>query len=266
MKKVILSLTLASTVLLSSGYTYDEHGHEHLGTAEIATLEVFKNDIIDNSNQIEFATKKEGTVAVSGTLSIGNEIKYFDITPRYNITENIGLDARLPIVQNSDTDKFGIGDFSVAGNYHFGNPGSQYGTNISTLRYKSSTGSDTDGLGTGEGTISLTHTLAKNLQNSLRVHGLVTYQMNMGDIDDAIAIMGGLSHTNLIDYAIVNTKLTYYTRGNLSVADLWAELSSEKMIGLPFSAGIKIPLINSYDGTDLDKSFVFYLSATGFFN
>ena len=225
------------------------------------------NDIIDHSNQIEFANQGAGAMALTGALSLGSDVKLIDVVPRYNPTGNLGFDARLPIVNNSNTDKFGIGDISLSGNYHFGNLDSEYGTNITTLRYKASTGSDTDGLGTGEGSITLTHTLAKNLDGDLRLHGLLTYAMNMGDIDDAIALMGGVSHTGLINNVASNAKFTYYTQGDFTAADLWVELSSKKLIdGVPLATGLKIPLIDSYDGTDLDKYFLLYASFTGFFD
>jgi hypothetical protein len=276
MKKITLLLAVATTFALASDHhdcTYDWVTGTYIcpthigGTSELATLETFKNDVIDHANQIEFANKGEGAMAVTGALSIGKDIKFVDIVPRYNPTGNIGFDARLPVIQNSDSDKFGIGDISLSGNYHFGNLDSEYGTNITTLRYKASTGSDTDGLGTGEGSITLTHALAKNLDNDLRFHGLLTYAMNMGDIDDAIAAMGGISHTGLIDNVATNSKFTYYMQGDLTVADLWVELSSSKIVdGVPLSTGLKIPLIDSYDGNDLDKYFMLYASFTGFFN
>lgn len=261
MKKIVLLLTVATTFALASDH------HHGPSTSQLVTLETFKNDIIDHSNQVEFANKGADAVAVTGAISLGSDIKLIDVVPRYNPTKNLGFDARLPIMQNSDTDKFGIGDISLSGNYHFGNLGSEYGTNITTLRYKTSTGSDTDGLGTGEGAITLTHTLAKNLDNDLRFHGLLTYAMNMGDIDDAIAAMVGISHTGLIDNVATNSKVTYYTQGDFTAADLWVELSSTKLIdGIPFATGLKIPLIDSYDGKDLDKYFILYASFTGFFD
>ena len=64
MKKITLSLILVSAILLSSEHDSccnDEH--EHLGAAELLTFEVFKNDIIDNSNQIVFAKKDEAKAA-----------------------------------------------------------------------------------------------------------------------------------------------------------------------------------------------------------
>ena len=261
MKKITLSLVLATAFLLASD-------HHHISTSELATLETFKNDIIDHSNQIEFANKGADAMAITGAISIGSDIKLIDVVPRYNPTGNLGFDARLPIMQNSESDEFGIGDISLSGNYHFGNLDSEYGTNISTLRYKASTGSDTDGLGTGEGSITLTHALAKNLEGDLRVHGLLTYAMNMGDIDDAIALMGGMSHKGLMpSVGVANTKLTYFTQGDFTAADLWVELSSKKLIdGVPLSTGLKIPLIDSYDGSDLDKYFLLYASFTGFFD
>lgn len=278
MKKIVLSLLAASVSLMASagchlvwnGVTFVEVCPKvSLGSfSELATLETFKNDIIDHSNQVEFANKGEGSAAIGGALGLGNDVKWLDIVPRYNPTGNIGLDARLPMVQNSDSDEFGIGDISLSGNYHFGNLDSEFGTNITTLRYKASTGEETDGLGTGEGAISLTHTLAKNLGDGLRFHGLAQYTMNMGDIDDAIALMGGVSHTELVpDMAVLNAKFTYFQMDKLSVADLWIESSSTTIVpGVPLSAGLKIPLINDYDGADPDKYFMLYATMHSFFD
>lgn len=240
-----------------------------IGSAsELATLETYKNDIVDHTNQIEFANKGEDAMGIGGSIGIGKKIKWIDIVPRYNPTGNIGLDARLPLVQNSETDKFGIGDFSISGNYHFGNLNSEYGTNITTLRYKSATGDLKDGTGTGESAISLTHTLAKNIGSDLRVHGLAQFTYNMGDVENSIAIMGGLSHTELIPQtAVANVKFTYYHQDKLTVADLWMELSSSTVVpDVPLSAGLKIPIMNDLDGADPEKYFMLYATMHSFFD
>ncbi len=277
MKKVLLSLALSASALLASAGchwefingTWVEHCPTAMGTSELATMQTFKNDVIDHTNQIDFATKGEGAMAVDGTLSIGSDIHYVDVVPRYNPTGNLGFDVRLPIVRNGESDEMGIGDISTSANYHFGTLESEYGVNISTLRYIASTGDEDNGLGTGSGAIVLTHALAKDLNQELRVHGLLNYTHYMDDdYDDSIALMGGISHMGLLpNVAVANVKFTYFMEDKLSVADLWAELSSTNIVpGIPLSSGIKIPLIDSYDGSDLDKTFMIYVKAMGFFN
>lgn len=275
MKKTTLLLAFASTIALASpgGHCFWNGTtlvcpQTHVGNYGTGPLETYKNDIIDHTNQIDFANKGEGAAAVTGTLTLDEDIKLIDVVPRYNPTGNIGLDMRLPVLQNSNSDEFGIGDISASGNYHFGNLDSEYGTNITTLRYKASTGDENKGLGSGESSITLTHTLAKNLENDLRFHGFLTYSMNMGDVDDSIALMGGVSHMGLMpNVAVANTKFTYFKQDDLSVADIWVELSSSKIVdGVPLSTGFKIPLINEADGYDGDKTFMLYASMTGFFN
>ncbi len=280
MKKVIATLALGAVALLASpghgdGCVYNWATGEYdcpamsvSGTSELATLQTYKNEIVDHTNQVEFAKKGEGAMAVSATASFGKDIHYVDIVPRYNPTGNLGFDVRFPLIQNGESDEFGIGDISASSNYHFGNLQGDYGFNLTTLRYIAATGDDEKGLGMGEGAVALTHTLVKDITADVRVHGLVNYTMIMGDIDDSMALMAGVSHMGLIpSVAAVNAKFTYFAQDKLSVADLWMELSSTNIVpGVPLSGGLKVPLMDDYDGEELDKAFMLYVSAMGFFN
>ncbi len=65
---------------------------------------------------------------------------------------------------------------------------------------------------------------------------------------------------------ITNAKITYFNSGDYSAADIWVEWSSKKIVdGVPLSAGFKVPLYNDFDGNDVDKTFLLYLSASSFF-
>ncbi len=257
MTKVTLSLLAASTLLLASP--------SHSG-GEFATLNTFINDVIDNTNQIDFANSGK-TLGATGIFVFAEDVQALDIALRYNLNANVGFDARLPIVKNDFSDETGIGDFSVSTNYHFGQPESEYGTNITTLRYKTSTGDVDDRLGTDESAVTLSHTIAKDLSNGFSFHGLATYSMNSGDIEDSFALMAGTSHQCFFSENVTtNAKITYYNQDDLSAADLWIQWSSTKIItDIPLSAGIKIPLLNDYDGEDLDKTVLFYVSASNFY-
>jgi hypothetical protein len=253
MKKITLSLLAVSVALLASP------GHTHHGGG--TTMATFVNDVIDNTNQIKFANSG-ATWGTTGTLVIDEDINILDVALRYNPTANWGLDARIPIVNNDITDETGIGDFSISGNYHFGTPDSEYGTNITTLRYKNASGDVDKGLGTDEDSYTLSHTVAKAFPNGFSFHGLATYTLNSGDIEDSFALMAGTSHQCLLtDKAVTNAKITYFHQDDFSATDLWIEWSNTNVLkGVPLAGGIKIPLQD-----DFDKTFLFYLSASGFF-
>ncbi|OQX60178.1 MAG: hypothetical protein B5M52_00855 [Helicobacteraceae bacterium 4484_230] len=260
MKKIVVTL-FACSILLSAA-PWERH---HINS-EFATLQTFTNDIIDNTDQIEFANSDK-QLGTTGAVQVGDDINLLDLSMRYQPIDHLGFDIRLPVVSNDIADEFGIGDFSLSANYHFGQPEADFGTNITTLRYKTTSGNEDKGLGTGEGSFTLTHTTAKDIAGGFRLHGLLTYTLNSGDIDDSFAVMFGGSHECLLsEYVTTNVKITYFDQDKLGVADLWVEWSTEKIIpGAPLSAGLKIPLINKLDGDSLHKSVLFYVSASSFF-
>ena len=260
MKKITLAL-FACSVLLSAA----PWGHHHINS-EFATQQMFTNDIIDNTDQIEFVNSDK-QLGATGTLEIGDDIDLIDLSMRYQPIDHLGFDIRLPVVSNDIVDEFGIGDFSLSANYHFGRPEEDFGTNITTLRYKTTSGDEDKGLGTGEGSFTLTHTTAKDIAGGFRLHGLLTYTFNSGNIDDSFALMFGGSHECLLsEYVTTNAKITYFDQDKLSVADLWVEWSTKKIIpDAPLSAGFKIPLVNKFDGDSLNKTVLFYVSASSFF-
>ena len=261
MKKITVAFFASSALLLAAHW---EHHHE--ASSEFATLQMFTNDIIDNTHQIEFANSDK-QLGGTGTVEVGDDVDLLDLSVRYQPIDHLGFDARLPVISNDIADEFGVGDFSLSANYHFGQPDADFGTNITTLRYKTTSGNEDKGLGTGEGSFTLTHTTAMDIAGGFRLHGLLTYTLNSGDIDDSFGVMFGGSHECLLsEYVTTNAKITYFDQDKLSVADFWIEWSTKKIIpGAPLSAGLKIPMINKFDGDSLHKPFLFYVSASGFF-
>ncbi|RLA72663.1 MAG: hypothetical protein DRG24_02345 [Epsilonproteobacteria bacterium] len=275
MKKITLALLACSALLTASS----GHDHGHGKTSEQATLQTFTNDIIDNTTQVEFANsdKKMGATAIVG---VGDEHNVLDLALRYQPINHLGFDIRLPIVDNEVTDENGIGDFSASANLHFGKFSDTMGTNIFTFRYKSTSGDEEKGLGSGADAYTVTYTMANDLSSHIRFYLLGTYTFNSDDdsdsknvieYEDAYAGMLGLSYESTVS---TNTKVTYFEQDipggadTLTVADFWLEFSTKKIVpNVPMALGVKIPIVSEYDKDliDLDKTYLFYFSMSSFF-
>ena len=266
MKKITLALLASASLLMASDH------HEEPNN-ELVTYQTFTNDIIDNTNQVEFVNsgKKMGA---TGIVGVGDKHNIIDLALRYQPIDHLGFDIRLPIQDNDFTDETGIGDASVSVNYHFGQFADTFGTNIFTFRYKSTSGDEDKGLGTGEDAYTLTYTMANEITDDVRFYGLLTYTMNPGeytdsttgtviDYDDSYAGMLGASYESTVS---TNAKVTYFGQDDLSVSDFWIELSTKKVIpNVPLAIGVKIPITNKDDNFDYDKTYLFYLSVSSFF-
>jgi len=271
MKKITLGLVACSALLMASPH------HAPDFPTELVTMignQGLVNDVIDHMNQVDMANKPAGTTGVTGQIVAGGDnVNLFNVSVRHNFNANVGVDFKLPVVMSEGDygmeswDETGIGDISVAANYHFGTPASEYGTNITTLRYKSTTGDDEKYVGSGEGAFTLSHKIAKDLQNGFSFHGLASYTLNDGEVEDSMLFMVGTSHQCLLsDKAVTNAKFTYFDDGDTTVADIWLEWNSDKVFaGIPVGAGIKIPIIDEYMDYDGTKAVMVYLSTSGFF-
>jgi len=267
MKKITLALLACSALLMAS--------RDHGTTSEQATLQTFTNDIIDNTNQVEFANSDK-KMRATGIVGVGDEHNIIDLALRYQPIDHLGFDIRLPIQENEISDETGIGDASASVNMHFGQTTDSMGTNIFTFRYKSTSGDEDKGLGTGADAYTLTYTMANDLTEHVRFYGLATYTFNTDDkndneIEDAYAGMLGTSYESTVS---TNMKMTYFEQDipggadTLTVLDFWLEFSTKKIVpNVPMALGVKIPIISEFDKdtTDLDKTYLFYFSMSSFF-
>lgn len=269
MRKILLAATL-STASLFGVSLYDNT--DAVVIAEPATI----NEVSIATVRTDFASNKQTAMAMAQYIHSG-DVSVVNIPLGYNVTQNIGLETGIPIVQNKTfaNDETGLGDISVGVNYHFGDFSSASGLNMTTLRYKSSTGDENKGLGTGEDAYTLSHNFAKEVGAGFRLHALAAYTLNGGEIvGDSYNAMLGASRTCLLEESLrTNVKVTYlhmdendYDFNGLTSLDVWLEWNSKNM---PLGFGVKIPVINetSSFGTtmDADKTVLFYVSAGSFF-
>lgn len=298
MKKILLSAALMAVPMFASPYScspdYDCPATEAVTLLEPTTV----NEVVTNVGRMDFANSSEQKAAVTGQFIYSGDAKVISLPLGYNVTENIGLEAGVPIVSvkwiNTTTfakeDNVGLGDISVGANYHFGNYGAGSGLNVTTIRYKSSTGDEKKGLGLGKDSYTLSHAFAKDL-GVVRAHASLSYTLNDDTVlGNSYNVMIGASRPCLLSDAVrTNVKLTYFNideviknskvyASGFRTMDLWVEWNSEKIVtGVPLGFGIKIPLVNEFTYTDYatagfptktadgDKKFLAYLSVSSFF-
>lgn len=294
MKKFLFSLALlglgtslsAALCQYPDGYVYDYPSGCPAGTEPVQTDSTTTtaepttvNTIINNTNRVEFS--QSGDIAsASAQLINSGDVTMLNIPLAYNVTNNIGLEAGVPLAKNKSNS--GIGDVTLGVNYHFGHYGSAYGANVTTFTYKTTTGDENKGLGLGKPSMTLAHTFAKDLTTTYRFAALLSYTLN----DDAAlgnamsAMIGGSRPCLLSNKVRTNAKVTYYkidalnkpviSIPGLTSVDFWLEFSSDKLVnGVPLGAGVKVPLINQFEFQsktyDAEKYVLFYLSASSFF-
>lgn len=274
MKKVIFSTLAASSMVYG---VYLDQNTDASVVAEQSTV----NEVVSSVNTVDFATSNN-TAMVAGQYINNGKVSMINIPLAYNVTNNIGLELSVPYVKNSVTtgkEESGIGDISGGINYHFGDFSSKYGANVSTFRYKSTTGDENKGLGIIDEAYTISHSFAKDVGAEFRGHALLSYTINGGKvIGNSYTGMVGASHPCLLYRKVrTNAKFTYMhidendnKFNGLNSMDLWLEWNSDKLFSsIPVGLGIKIPLVNESlnngKATDVDKQVLFYLSMGSFF-
>ena len=272
MKKIVLSLIAISTIAFSAEF-YDLHGTESVSLVQNQTI---VNTIIADTPQTDLITTKKDYGATAQFVYSEN-VNILNIPLGMQIGSGFGIEAYVPIIDTpNDT---GIGDISIGGNYNFGSVFDSTGVNITSLLYKTTTGDETKGLGSGKGAVTLSHKIAKNLSEKYTLNGSLSYTLNDDTISgDSYMAMIGASMPCLISNQVrTSAKLTYFavedytnqwgwTSGEVNSADLWLQWDSTTLVNnLPLGFGVKIPLLNEMDGNDADKTLLFYLSVTSFF-
>lgn len=290
MKKGLVLLAMSSIALFGSCDIYDgQVSGDCKAAAEtqvFVTNQTVVNNIIVDTPKTDLITQDKSFGASAQYINAG-EVSMINIPLGINIGSNFGVETNIPVVSvkgfvnpNSfqKEDNFGLGDVSVGGNFHFGMI-TQEGLNITTLLYKTTTGDEDKGLGSGKDAVTLSHKFVKYVTDRATVNALLSYTLN----DDAVsgnaymAMIGGSMPCLLNDDIITNAKVTYFhtdevsknsivTSPELKTADLWLNWDVNQYFNhIPVSFGVKIPLLNQIGSTDIDKTYLFYLSLSSFF-
>jgi hypothetical protein len=272
MKKIALSLIVTSVSLLA----YNEYvGHGETTDSKILIEnQTVVNNIVADTPKTNFITSGKNYGAAAQVI-YGDEVSILNIPLGMRIGYGFGVEASIPLVDNSNSSESGIGDVSIGGNYYFGGLFESTGQNITSLLYKTTTGDETKGLGTGVDAISLSHSFTKNIGDKYTANALLSYTINDDTVsgDSYMAMVGGSMPCLVSDKVTTSAKLTYfniaenqYNFGELSSADLWIQWDSTKLVNnLPLGFGVKVPLLNEVDGISIDKTLLFYLSVASFF-
>lgn len=276
MKKIALSLLVASMSLMA----YDDYNHEESTDSEVyVESQSVVNNIVTDTTKTNLVTSDKDYGAAAQYINAG-DISIINIPVGMKVGYGFGVEANVPLVSVTDygwqqDDNTGLGDISLGVNYNFGKTSGSKGLNISTVLYKTTTGDDTKGLGSGVSAITLSHSFTKDVTEKYTVSALASYTLNDDTVlGDSYMLMAGASMPCLVsDKVKTSTKLTYfytddnkYSNGELTNIDLWLQWDSDKLVKkIPLGFGIKIPLVSELNGNDADKTVLFYLSASSLF-
>jgi hypothetical protein len=277
MKKIVLTALLGSTALFGSSLHFSSDNTDIAVVAEQTTV----NDITVSNTRTDFALGTH-TAMASAQYIYNGDVSIVNVPLGYNITDNVGLEVNFPFVQvKSDfaETQRGMGDISVGANYHFGNYESASGLNLTTLRYKTTTGDEDKALGTGKAAYTLSHNFAKEVGGGFRFHALAAYTLNDKEVlGNAYNLMFGTSMPCLLNENVrTNVKVVYFNMdendfdmNGLTTADVWVEWNTQNLLQyVPLGFGVKIPVMNETTafGTtvDADKTVLFYVSVGSFF-
>lgn len=298
MKRILLLSLVASASLMASPFHCSDNPDVECSTDTLVIADQSStNDIINNNARMDLSDGDKMALA-GGEFIFNGDIRILNIPLGYNITQNIGIEAGIPLVNNSKfqtgitfagtpiyEDNTGLGDVSVGANYHFGSYMAPYGLNVTTFRYKSTTGDRKKGLGTDYEAYTLSHAFAKELSFfELRTNALISYTLNHEAVlgNTLNAMIAASRPCLLTDKVRTNMKLAYRNieevtlNGSPSSAgynnlDFWLEFNSDKLMNdIPVGLGVKVPIVDdvTFNGTTREgsKTFMFYVSLGAAFN
>ena len=296
-KKIVLSI-LAATSLL---YGYND-GYDSDDSSEESTLvknQTVVNNIIADATKTDLAENDKhagmgGTTkrfAATAQYIYSDKINIFNIPLGMNVGYGFGVEVNVPVVlvdkEASPTgeNESGLGDISAGINYHYGFMAAPSGLSIFTVLYKTTTGDEKKGLGSGADAYSFSYKYAKSF-GKYALHALGNYTINntydgtgwsVDYGDSYMAMIGGSMPCLLSDKVTTSAKLNYFHGdenenswgtefGKVDTVDLWVQWDTTELIkNVPLGAGVKIPLMNEVDDKDVDKKFSFYVSISGLF-
>ncbi len=273
MKKITVSLLITSSLVFGAF-------HPDLDQTDSEVYienQVVVNEIIGGTSKVEFIDSDKEVGVGAKFINVG-DINILNFPLNYSLDSNYALELNFPLVSNRDSvagERWtGVGDISFGANYHTGSALDERGSNISTITYKSTTGSDSKGIGAAVTSLTFSHRIARDYDEMIRLYGFASYTLS-NTADSTMLMFGGSRPCLLNDKLTTNIKLTYFHIDSLvtladtevDTLDLWASWTSKKLVdGLPLGFGFKLPLINTRGGDSQDKTILFYLSASSFFD
>lgn len=272
MKKISLAVLLSFSLLYSSEFDWEKtDGEVYIGSQSIV------NDVIGSTNKIDFINSNQD-MGVSGQFISAGDISILNIPLSYSLDEEYSLELTTPVISSksnvSGDTLTGIGDISLGGSYYFGKPSDKKGSNITTLTYKSTTGAEEKALGSYTSSLTISQRVTKDINDKMQVNGFASYTLD-NSADSTLFMIGGSHPCLLSDKVTTSAKITYLHIDSASSVfytavesvDLWLGWSSNKLVvNTPLGFGLKLPIINEKGGDSKDKTVLFYLSASSFFD
>jgi len=267
MKKYILPLFLTSTIVSATT--------EYTENINIIYDQNIVNEFMNHELKFNLANKRRGALASQSQYIYNGDYTLVNLPFAYNISRKIGVEINTPIIsigksKYHEKAEIGLGDISLGVNYNFGKYSSQYGSNITTFRLKTTTAKEEKGLGTGLEAYTISHNFAKDIKN-IRMYALLAYTINDDSIGDTLNLMvAGKRECFLSDKITTTAKLAYTTIKKpmkYDRLDLMVEFYSNKLIAqMPLTLGFRVPLIETTWKDNGSKTFSIYLNMDGFFN
>lgn len=270
MKKITLSLLVASSLLFGAF-----HPNEDTTDGEVYIQnQVVINEIIGGSSKVDFIDSDKKVGVGTQLVNVG-DVSILNLPVSYALDSNYVLELNVPIVSNKDSitkdREIGLGDISFGGNYHVGTALDEDGSYITTVTYKSTTGNDNKGIGGTVTSLTFSQRVSRDYDEMIRLHGFASYTLN--NTGDSTMLMFGASRPCLLsDKLTTNVKLTYFHIDSLvntevDTLDLWLGWTSKKLVNSTLLGfGFKLPIINEKGGDSKDRTILFYLSVSSFFD
>jgi hypothetical protein len=240
---------------------------------QLVVDQVVTTTVIDNPG-LAYAEmeKNQKNIGFGISFVYSDAIKLWSLPVSYRINDQFGIRGSLPLLNNSETSKTGIGDISIGFDYFSSIFGSE--KQITEFRYKSTTGSADDGLGSGNDSFGLSQTMTGLNLYDINWFGTIGYSFNSSgqyrdySYGDIMLISVGAT-MNYVYY--ISTRLNYFSAatdqyagseiGNeYSTTDLFIDVSNMRFSDIPLTVGIKIPIATE----NADKTFQIYANISSF--
>lgn len=216
MKKVLLTSLVAAVALFGSeGHYFTQEGSERAVVIESTTA----NEIVLSGTRVDFHAGDQQAV-VSGQFLYAGDVKMVNIPLSYKLTPHFALEASVPLVSVmnytdpvtlEEEDNYGIGDVSVGVNANYGAFQDTFGFHFVSLRYKTSSGDETKGLGLGEDAITLSYSNTKTIAD-FQTFVMLSYTLNENKVlgDSSYFVLGGSMPCLLSDQVRTSAKVTNF--------------------------------------------------------
>lgn len=285
MKKILLSSALVTATLFGATYT---EGESHTLIVNQNTI----NDVLDVPQITESkVVKADGSkveqvqiqMSAAGQYVTTAGVSILNIPISYKLSDSMTMDITIPhlSVDTGAGVNSGLGDMAFGTTIQLKDAPKILGDNRVQIKYKTTSGDSSRGLGSGATNIMLSHKLNK-MFTTASLSTAISYTQNSETVTnikygDAVSWAVGGKYYNIANQNVdLSAKFSYFHMANhvlntgvgfgeTLVTDIWLEASTSRYMGLPIAVGLKIPMDAEVSGVGIDTSTSVYVSIAGMF-